>query len=153
MSDIAIALVDVGRAHDYYYTTEWVRTQQEVMDKYRRECIRCKWLKGTYNKAYILHHVHRLKGEPQYAATPLLEPTVEEREQIECIETWITQYFDGRFYDIACLSDKYREKYYIKQMDKVIQLLPLCRNCHKEVHGRVAEPRVGSLDEKFPELL
>lgn len=152
MSDIAIRLVDEGRAHDYYYTREWVVVQRDVMNKYRRECIRCKWLGNGYNKAYILHHVHRLKGEPRYADIPLLEPTAEERKLIKTAEAWVTQYFDGRFYDIVAL-DKLAERYYIKQLDKIIQLLPLCRDCHKAVHNRVYIPKAGSRDEQFPELI
>ena len=36
MSNIAVELVEQGKAHDYYYTTEWVHRQKETMDRYKR---------------------------------------------------------------------------------------------------------------------
>ena len=156
MSNIAVELIEQGKAHDYYYTTEWVHRQKETMDRYKRECIRCRWLAGTAERAYILHHVKRLKAAPEYADVEFVEPTKEDLLAVNKAEYTVKQYYNGNFYDIVCLGDKMQERYYIKGINKVIQLLPLCRNCHKIVHRRlnnIVPPKPGTKDELFEELL
>ena len=153
MSDIAKELVQAGNAHKYYYTAEWVHLQPQVMAKYKRECIRCKCLHNKVERAYILHHVMRLRGFPEYADQEFVVATTKDRLMLTQTKRTFRQYYDGSFVDIAWLQDKYGERYFIKGIDRVIQLLPVCRQCHKEIHRQQRVPKAGSLDERFAEFI
>lgn len=152
LSEIAVELVDAGNAHKYYYTPEWVHLQPDVMDKYRRECIRCKCIDRTYNRAHILHHVLRLKSKPEYADIPFLPATAADKEQANSSSIVFKQFYGDTVYTVICIDTVKFERYYVVELNSVIQLLPLCRDCHKIVHsGRIV--KAGSLDERFPEIL
>ena len=158
MSNIAVELVEKGKAHDYYYTIEWVHRQKETMDRYKRECVRCKAVHNNkIERAYILHHVKRLKAAPEFADVEFLEPTQQDRQAASKSDVVVKQYYNGKVYELICIdTDKFYEHYYVKQIDKVIQLLPVCRECHKVIHQTIRVPRPpkpGSLDARFPEFL
>lgn len=158
MSNIAVELVEQGKAHDYYYTGEWVHRQKETMDRYKRECVRCKAVHNNkIERAYILHHVKRLKAAPEIADVEFIEPTQNDRQAAAKSDVVVKQYYNGKAYELICVdADKFYEHYYVKDIDKVIQLLPVCRDCHKIIHQTIRCPRPpkpGSLDERFPEIL
>lgn len=155
MSEVAEKLVDEGKAHDYYYTSEWVHLQPLVMDSYKRECIRCKAKDKKYNKAHILHHVLRLKAHPEVADKTIIPAYQDEKEKAIKSNIAIKQFYNGDIVTLLPIDTDRKgvwEKYYVLELDGIIQLLPLCRECHKIVHRRY-EPLEGSLDERFQELL
>ncbi len=59
-------LIDEDRLHEFYTSSEWLNTREDVLNKYKRECQDCK-KKGKYTKATIVHHVKHLRKYPKLA--------------------------------------------------------------------------------------
>lgn len=135
----------------YYHTTDWVSVRAEVMRLYHGECIRCRSLgrSPAQSQAVILHHVKHVKKYPELADSLYFDP---EYEMLE-------QFFSGRKYGEDVLIANNGKLILLRPVDfkcelfvdvdshKAIQLLPLCRNCHRIVHMGAG----AVINEKYPE--
>lgn len=59
-------LIDENRLHEFYTSSLWLNTRDEVLREYKYECQDCK-AKGKYSKATIVHHVKHLRKYPRLA--------------------------------------------------------------------------------------
>lgn len=61
-------LIARGRVHDFYISTAWVHTRDEMFLEHHRECQMCK-AKGRYKRADVVHHIKPLRRYPRLALT------------------------------------------------------------------------------------
>ncbi|HHY28077.1 MAG TPA: HNH endonuclease [Desulfitobacterium dehalogenans] len=87
-------LIDDGKLHLFYVSSQWLKLRSDVLDKHKSECQRCKE-RGFYKRANTVHHVNYVRKHPRLALSK-------------------TYVFRGKEYK---------------------NLIPLCHNCHEEVHG------------------
>lgn len=60
------ALIQAGKAHDFYSWPEWGKLRAEVLKMDNHECQRCKE-RHRHRRATIVHHVNHLKDRPDLA--------------------------------------------------------------------------------------
>lgn len=65
-----IQLIRENNLMKFYKSSEWIKLRQEVLNRDRHECQKCKG-KGKFRKADCVHHIKHVKEYPLLA----LEPT------------------------------------------------------------------------------
>lgn len=60
------ALIQAGKAHDFYSWPEWDKLRRKVMKLDNYECQRCKGM-HRHRRAVVVHHVKHLKDRPDLA--------------------------------------------------------------------------------------
>lgn len=60
------SLIDANNLHAFYTSSEWIRLRDEVLVKYKHECLHCKE-RGYYKKANTVHHVQYVRKHPELA--------------------------------------------------------------------------------------
>ncbi|MCM1523808.1 MAG: hypothetical protein NC120_05060 [Ruminococcus sp.] len=135
----------------FYRTRYWMNVRTDVMKMYHRECIRCRSLGKPLedSKAVIVHHVKHVKKFPELADSLYFE--LEDEKYKQCLS--------GKRYgndvrvtnngNVMCLrpADFKCELFIDLDTHKAVQLLPLCRECHKIVHMGAS----AAANEKYPE--
>ena len=78
-------LIDEGKEHSFYQSTDWLRVRAKVLKLDRYECQACK-VKGRYSPATHVHHVKHLKDRPDLALSIYDEDTGERQLVSLCFE-------------------------------------------------------------------
>jgi 5-methylcytosine-specific restriction endonuclease McrA len=68
-----LRLIAENNLHEFYTSSVWLKTRQEVLDEFKKEgCLDCK-AKGFYTEADTVHHVQFLKKHPRLALSKFYE--------------------------------------------------------------------------------
>ena len=149
--DILPDLIYRGREKLFYHCALWVSLRDSVMRDFHSECVRCR-ARGVINRAVVGHHVYRLKYHPEYALSRYIDIDERTKKKVEVLSKNESNIFtialkNGVVLRLVCI-DKKREMFVNIDTFELLQILPVCSMCHKEIH---TTDRVDELSKKFPE--
>ena len=161
-------LIKKRKMIDFYRSSLWIGVRSRVLKNFRCECIRCRY-KGIVSKAVIVHHVRRLKQHPEFAVSERIlirdEGLRRKAHNLQDNGANVMSLIsaDGRVGKYVCTNIKGAGDVFVDlTSDEILQLLPVCRSCHHEIHNtgknalveyaysaKAAE--IAEIAEKYPE--
>ena len=149
--DILPDLISRGSEKLFYHCTLWVSLRDKVMSDFHNECVRCR-ARVIITRAVVGHHVYRLKYHPEYALSRVIAVDERTKMKVNSLAQNESNIFtialkNGVVLRLVCI-DKKREMYVNVDTYELLQILPVCSMCHKEIH---TTDRVDELSKKFPE--
>lgn len=143
-----------GKTQLFYTSNQWEQVRAEAFDLFSGACVRCKSY-GVFTPAVIGHHVNRLKKHPEYALTLWVGAT---NVQLQAallsnrIDSNVIKYTSGgKLSEVICIDSRKHEIFIDLKTKKQLQILPLCRECHKVVHYEERNKLGLESNKKFPE--
>lgn len=135
----------------FYTTSVWENVRFEAMQDFHFECVRCRSM-GIVEKAVIGHHVLRLREKPEYALSRFVAVDEETKRKVDSLAKSKGNIInicvlDGKILKLVCVDEK-KERYINIDNFEMIQILPVCSRCHKEIH---TTDYCDILNDKFPE--